>query len=152
MRRSAWICFVVSAACLHAVPVSAQPVSAVVLDVTDAAGAASEFSRHPDWDAPPSLYWTGVALEVGVLAGGGYLLVQGVRALSVVDEAGLAAPVILILGGVLTLTAGTAVGLAATDLVRVLRGDDPALARLFDPTRPRPIPPRYPVPPPGTPD
>ena len=132
-------------------PAAAQPVAFHVLDATDAAGLP--LAASSDWEPPPALYWTGVGVDAVVLVGGGYLFVQGLRALSVVDDAGLAAPLILLFGGVVTVVGGTAAGLAGYDLARVLGGDNPALARLFDPGHPVPPPgpPRYPVPgpPPG---
>lgn len=112
----------------------------------------------PDgWEAPPALYWTGVGLDAVVLAGGAYVLVQGLRLLDAANDerAGLGAPVLALAGVLGVSVGGVMAGFALYDGVRVVGGDDPALARLFDPTRrptSGPVPP-YPFPePPRRPD
>ena len=103
------------------------------------------------WEAPPALYWAGVGLDATALAGGTYLLVQSVRVIDALDDGegpGLGGGIVYAFGlGGAMLGTGVA-GAALYDLARVLRGDDPFLARVFDPTRPLPggPPPRYPPP------
>ena len=150
-----------------AAPASGQPVAPPPLPTADAALRAALDLAAPerppadgeaaDGEAPPALYWTGVALDAAALAGGTYLLVQGVRLYRLADAAsgegdvtlGLG-PMLAALTGIGALTVGGgAVAVAGYDLVRVLRGDDPWLARLVDPTRlpPGGGPPRFPPPP-----
>ena len=106
-----------------------------------------------EWEAPPALYWGGVGLDAVVLAGGTYVLVQGLRLLDIADEEGAGAGgfVVAMFGGIFAGVGVTAMGISGYDLVRVLAGDDPALARLFDPTRPVPGPPLPPYPSPRPP-
>lgn len=102
-----------------------------------------------DWEPPPALYWAGVGLDVVFLAGGTYLLVQGVRFLTTdLEEAGPGAIVLPMVGALFAVTGGLAAAFGGVDLVRVARGHDPLLTRPFDPTRPPPgTPPRFPPPP-----
>ena len=111
-----------------------------------------------EWEAPPALYWTGVGLDVAALAGGTYILVQSVRALRAIDGSepdptlGIGPMLVVVLGTAGAVLGGGAVAVSTYDLARVAGGDDPWLARLFDPARPPgwipvPIPDR----PPGLP-
>ena len=141
---------------------SAQPVvnsRAVGAEVPNVALAASpgRVAAPAQWAAPPGLYWAVVAVDAAALAGGAYLLVQGVRLLGLAgdESAGFGAVPVAMFGGMALGVGAGAVVWGGYDAVRVLSGDDPALARLFDPTRPPPaVPPRpHPFPePPGRPD
>ena len=137
---------------IAALPVAAQPVAVHVLDVTDAVGIPLEEGA---WEAPPALYWAGVTLDVAALGSGAYLVVVGAQLAGAADddEAGAGAFVGALFGPFFLILGSAMVGVSTYDLIRVLRGDNPALARAFDPDRrlPPPGPPRYPIPrpPPG---
>ena len=138
----------------------AQPVvssSAVPVAALGAEPLAARVAAADGWEAPSGLYWAGVGLDVTVLAGGAYVLVQGLRLLDAAgrEDAGAGGIVVAMFGAMGVGVGVGTVALSGYDLVRVLAGDDPALARLFDPTRPvPPAPPRpYPYPePPARPD
>ncbi len=127
----------------------AQPVTVRVLDVTDAVGIPLEAGAD-DWQAPPALYWAGVTLDAAVLGSGAYLVVVGAQLAGASNDEGsgpgaivgaMFGPFFMVLGSAMA-------GVATYDLIRVLRGDDPILARSFNPNRrlPPPGPPRYPIP------
>ncbi|WP_420456602.1 hypothetical protein [Rubrivirga sp.] len=141
---------------LTAVPALGQPVAALPPAASVDASLRAELDLDDagllvaaDWEAPPVLYWAGVAVDVGVLVGGAYVLVQSARLLAAADDGPWPGQLPAVLFGSMGVVIGvTTVGFAVYDLVRVLRGDDPALARLFDPTRPLPGGgPRFPPPP-----
>ena len=127
---------------------SAQPVAPRVLDATDAVGLP--LGSSDEWEAPRVLYWAGVALDATALAAGAYTVVLGALLVdaSDADDAGAGAFAGAVFGPFFLILGSAVVGVTAYDLIRVLRGDDPALARVFDPTRPLPPPgpPRFPVP------
>ena len=116
------------------------------------AGPAPVLLAPADWEPRPALVAAGIALDGVLLVGGTAVAVWTAVAVSdALPEAGLAAPAVIGMGGLVVL-GGTALAVVGgLDLVRVARGDDPFLARMFDPTRPtrRRPPPRFP--PPGRP-
>ena len=133
-----------------AVPAAAQPLdtspqivgayTVVGLGATD--GALDGLTSGPPRKAPPVLYAIGVAADAAVLGGGAYLLVVAVDTIRQADTAGLAAPAVLTMGGLFAAIGAGAMLLSGNDLRRVIRGDDPALARaLMTPLPPRPRPP-----------
>ena len=140
---------------LLAASVAAQPVAS---SYTTADAVLADFAidsvmvlAPADWEPPPGLYVAGVAVDVVGVLGGSAVAGLGLYALTQLDEAGLGAPAVLGVGFMLVVAGGAALGAGTYDLARVARGDDPWLARTFDPTRPRSgrYPPRYPRPPYG---
>lgn len=105
-------------------------------------------ARGGEWRAPPGLYWTGVALDVTVLAAGTYGVVLGAQLLAASDDPDVGAGAFAgaIFGPFVIAVGGLMAGASLYDLIRVLTGADPALAHLFDPTRPLPGSRPYPFP------
>ena len=102
-----------------------------------ASGAVPVATPPADGEPPPGLYWAGVGLDVVVVAGGTYLLVQGLRLLDLAGDEGTgggAIPVAMF-GGMGAVLGGVALVAGGADLVYVATGGDPALVRLFDPAR-----------------
>ena len=135
----------------------AQPVLPRAEDATAALRPWGEPAAHPapsEWEPPAALYWTGVALDAAVIAGGAYLLVKGVQFYRLGTGAsggddptlGLGPALVTLTGIGGIVIGGGAVAVSGYDLARVLRGDAPWLARLFDPTR-LPDRSRLPIPP-----
>jgi hypothetical protein len=143
-------------ALLAAATASAQPVRDALPRLGGpelaVAGPSAVVLAPADWEPPPALVAAGIALDGVLLVGGTVVAVWMAVAISdALPEAGLAAPAVIGMGGLFVI-GGTALAVVGgLDLIRVARGDDPFLARLFDPTRPRRgrPPPRFP--PPGRP-
>ena len=131
------------AATVAAQPLDVAPRVVGASSVVDLAGSdVALVDAGPPRKAPPVLYAVGLAADVAVFGGGAYLLVVAVDAIRQADTAGLAAPAVLTMGGLLAAIGAGAVLLSGNDLRRVIRGDDPALARaLMTPLPPRPRPP-----------
>lgn len=105
-----------------------------------------------DWEPPQALVVAGIALD-GVLVGGGIGVAvwTAVAVSDALPEAGLAAPAVIGLGGLIALMGAGAAVAGGVDLIRVAHGGDPSLARMFDPTRAPRRRASPPFPPPGRP-
>ncbi|PAP78465.1 hypothetical protein [Rubrivirga marina] len=144
---------------LLAVGASAQPTASALPRLTGS-DAAPSLAPEPgitlvtaaDWEPPPALVAAGIALDGVFLVGGtAFAVWMAVGIAEGLPEAGLAAPALIGVGGLLVLTSGAAAIVGGIDLLRVARGDAPFLARMFDPNRPRPRRPPAQFPPPGRP-
>ncbi|WP_412060860.1 hypothetical protein [Rubrivirga sp. IMCC45206] len=97
-------------------------------------------------DDESDAYVAGIVVDVvGVVGGSALAIRTAIAVRDAVTPAGLFAPMIFGAGAIVVII-GAAVAVASgVDLVHVIRGGDPWLARRFDSSRSSPIPPRAPT-------